>query len=629
MSAPNNITRIVLCIRCERPYWNTGPAICGGCEDTDQESSLGVPKAKAPRRACISIHSTVQGDCAGCGKFTRIDLRDVHCVDCQRKRYQRNRMEVFKQKVRCEGCFQIKRREYLTENICRRCALIRKNDVAFCIQCGKEKLIAVKKNGPLCLSCYQDRDAARRLRKLLNDYYGPNQNYLTQLTERIDWSAVDEDIRRRFSTFLAFLESVLIPDPLTWEWLNENMPSLSGEKGKRSQAIRSCLWELAYIQFAEGRLGDRKSYLEWKRIENLVEQVPDESREEISDHVDWMKAKGFAPNTIYTRLLNTRQLLTWCHHREVGLHDMTNFLFEEFEQYYRWQWICTDCDAELAYDIYGNIPCCPDCGEAMVKTRWHTNPTVGIACDHIKGLLDWVFKPGLTQDKIEATARHDLTFRHYSTDVIKQIAEHVASKIAHPIEGIVFYLILFHTCSVWELIHAQLPTDENGKVRSLSDALCITIPEREPSRGNLSTGRVEKRIDFDPVLLEFLPPLFSRVDAWRTDVLKGLNNKYLLITSCGAKHQKPVASKFIANTIDRGCANAGVGHCTAKTLRLTAAAMFADAGVIGILELMGWSKQRAYQLGLVENREAISPGVRRRSKRKNNTRQPPAGALAK
>jgi len=210
---------------------------------------------------------------------------------------------------------------------------------------------------------------------------------------------------------------------------------------------------------------------------------------------------------------------------------------------------------------------------------------------------------------------------------MKQIGRFVGSPTAHPIEAFVFYLILFHTCSPWELIHAQLPKDENGEVKKLSDARCVIIPEREPSRGNLSTGRVEKRIEFDPMLVEWLMPLLGRVDEWRARLLKGLSNKYVLLTPAGAKHEKPVTQKFIANTIDRGCASAGVEHCTPKTLRLTAGAMFADAGVMGILELMGWSKQRAHQLGWIENRELVFPGVRKGLEIITGLRQPPAGAL--
>jgi len=177
-------------------------------------------------------------------------------------------------------------------------------------------------------------------------------------------------------------------------------------------------------------------------------------------------------------------------------------------------------------------------------------------------------------------------------------------------------------------MHAQLPTDKNGEVQKLSDALCIIVPEREPSRGNLSTGRVEKRIEFDPSLVEWLTPLLRRVDEWRVRVLKTLSNRYVLLTPAGAKHEKPVTRKLIANTIDRGCANAGVGHCTPKTLRLTAAAMFADAGVMGILELMGWSKQRAHQLGWVENRELVFPGVRKGSGNKNGPAPVPSGGVS-
>lgn len=612
MSTPH-ITRIAVCAGCERPYWNIGTALCGRCEDRAQDSQPGVAKAQAARRAPVRINSTAQGDCSVCGKFTRIDLRDGRCVDCRKECYQRSRLAVLKQKVRCKACHEIKRPAYLNENICRKCVQKRKNEVAQCVDCGKKKLIAVKKNGIRCSSCYQNQLAGRRLRNLLDSYRGPNHIYLIQLAERIDWNAVDEEMRHRFSVFATFLQNIPIPDPLTWEWLEENMPSLSrDESRKRAVAIRSCLWELAYIQVAQGRLGDRKSYLGPKRIQNLIEQFPERFRDIISDHVDWMKRASFSAFTVYTRLINTRQFLNWCVGRGVCLHDLNEFVFEEFEEFYRWQWVCSGCGAQAPYDVYGDSPKCSQCGIGMSKTRWHTNPTVGMACDHIQGLLQWAFDVGLTRQKISATARHSPTFRHYSADIMKQIVKYVASPTAHPIEAFLFYLIMFHTCSVWELLHAQLPRDENGKVQRLSDARCIIISEREPSRGNLSTGRIEKRIEFDPALVEWVLPLLERVDEWRARVLKTLSNKYVLITPAGAKHEKPVARKFIANTIARGCVNAGVGHCIPKTLRLTAAAMFTDAGVMGILELMGWSKRRAHEIGWIENRELVLPAIRKK-----------------
>jgi len=532
---------------------------------------------------------------------------------------------MLKQKVRCKVCHEIKRPALVSENICRRCLLTRKNEVARCVDCGKERLIAVKKGGPLCLRCYQNRLAGGRVRKLLGNYCGPNHVYLTQLAGRIDWNTVDEEMRSRFSVFVAFLRDTSVPESLTWEWLDENMPSLTGERKKRSQAIRSCLWDLAYIQVAQGKLEDRKSYLGRKRIENLIEKMPRQWRKDISDHVDWMKRKSFSPYTIYARLIYSKQFLNWSHDRGVALNEITDFLFEEFEQFYTWQWTCTDCDTQAAYDIYGDTPNCSRCGTSMAKTRWHTNRAVGAVCDHINGLLRWAFEVSLTRETVTTTPRHALTFRHYPENVIKRIAEYVASLTSDPIEAFVFYLVLFHTLSVWELMHAQLPINENGEVQKLSAAYCIIVPEREPSRGNLSTGRAEKRIEFDPSLVEWLMPLLERVDEQRALILKGASNKYALITSRGAKHQKSITYKFITNTIDRGCANAGVEHCTAKTLRLTAAAMFADAGVMGILGLMGWSKRRAYQLGWIENREMVLPGVRKIAKRRTIGASPQRG----
>ena len=56
--------------------------------------------------------------------------------------------------------------------------------------------------------------------------------------------------------------------------------------------------------------------------------------------------------------------------------------------------------------------------------------------------------------------------------------------------------------------------------------------------------------------------------------------------------------------------------------------MFTDAGVMGILELMGWSKRRAYQLSWIENRELILPGVRKASRNNNRPAAAPSGGIS-
>jgi integrase len=462
---------------------------------------------------------------------------------------------------------------------------------------------------------------------MLNDYHGPNQACLTEIVEKINWNGVHEETRKRFKAFLMFLKTVLIPEPLTWEWLDENMPSLSGGKRKYAEGIRSCLWDVAYIQVANGKLEDRTLYLEQKRIEKLIERMPGQYSKETSDYVDWMKRMSFSLNTIYDRMISTGHFLDWLNHRGVDLKDMSDFLFEEFEEFYRWQWTCAGCDAHAGYDIYADTPDCPGCGASMVRTRWHRNRTVGSACQQIKLFLDWLFAANENRPTFSLTPCHSPIFRCYPKGTVKQIMKYVVSPNADPIEAFVFYLILFHACSPWELLQAQLPIDEAGKAQPLSDARCIIIPEHAPSRGSLSTGRVEKRIDFDPALMEGLSPLLKRVDDARAQLLKGLNHRYVFVSTRGAKHQKPLTNKFIKNTIARGCASAGVGHCTAKILRLTAAAMFADAGVAGILGIMGWSKKRAYELGWLENREVVLPG--KIAIKRTKGRQPPAGALAK
>jgi len=195
MAHADKRTRVVVCSRCQRRHRNrSGTDVCGRCEDSTRDPFNAVAKAPAAKRAYLRISTTAQGAGSCCGKQTRIDPRDGYCTECNKKRLQDGRLEALKQKIRCNRCNEIRRPAYLNENICRRCVLTRTNQMATCIDCGKEKLIAVKKNGPCCLSCYQDRLAGGSLRNLLDNYRGPNHLYLTQLAERIDWNAVNEDI---------------------------------------------------------------------------------------------------------------------------------------------------------------------------------------------------------------------------------------------------------------------------------------------------------------------------------------------------------------------------------------------------------------------------------------------------
>jgi hypothetical protein len=446
------------------------------------------------------------------------------------------------------------------------------------------------------------------LRKFIDEYRGPNLKNIIELTESINWEAVDERMNRRVRAFGKFLQETSLPEPLTWDSIEELMPDRGKDKTQSAQMIRICLWDLAYIHVAQGTLETRERYLEGREHLNLVAQLPEHFRERVGSFVDWMKRLRYSPNTIARTIESVNVFLGWCDRRGVnGFSEVNDFVFEEYEQFLRWKLICNDCKKESPYDVYGNTPICNVCGTSMSKTRWHSNPTVGISCQHIQGLLRWGEIEGLTSHPITMKVKNSLVVRHYPDDVIKRLVQYIASPEAAPLGALVLYLIIFHACSVWELMHALLPIGKDGEVLRLSDAYHIVIQDREPSRGNLSTGRAEKRIEFDPSIVDWLQPLLQRFDEWRLQTVKNARNRFVLAILGRARHDKPVSRYFVRQAVKRGAIRAGVGDCMPKTLRLTAAVLFADSGVIGVLALMGWSGGRAYQLTWTENREIVIP----------------------
>ena len=202
------------------------------------------------------------------------------------------------------------------------------------------------------------------------------------------------------------------------------------------------------------------------------------------------------------------------------------------------------------------------------------------------------------------------TIRHYPLEVIRALCEYVAAPDAEPTEALVFYLIIFHALSLWELQHAKLPVvvplREHIPPLRLAEAYYIIVPQPKPSRGNRSPGRPNIRLDFPHAAAPWLKPLLERFDFQREQIVENSSNQYLLLTSKSAHRNLPAAHDFVGNIVRRASLKVLGAACNPSTLRKTAGVMFADRAGGGILRWMGWEEQQAFGYTWMP-REVIHP----------------------
>lgn len=623
-------TRVIKCTRCQRRFrTRANEELCFVCR-TGQEVTLSAVAKISTWREAQPYHRSqgmyAVGECGECKVVAAIyEPADTLCQRCYDKKMTRLSLDSRKVKVECGVCKKMARPALLSENICFRCNLARLNGQGTCAGCGKIKVIWIKKNGPLCAHCYQDRRAGRALRKFIDTYDGANRSHLVTLVDAIDWEAVDERTNRKVRAFGRFLREITLPDPLTWEAIEVSMPERGSKKSYTVQLVRCALWELAYIQVANGKLEPRENYLKRRECSNLITQMPERFQHHVREYEDWLKRSRHSSSTLGDNLAALKRFFKWSDYRGLDeLSEVTEFVFEEYEQFLRWKWLCRGCQNESAYDVHGPVAECSACQIPMTKARRYENVTVDTNCQRVQAFFKWAHSNELTTNSIPFKIANRCAFRHYPETVVRELAQYLTSAEAMPVEALVFYLIIFHACSLWELRHATIPIGENGEALNLADAGYLVIPDRPPSCGKLSTGRPVKRISFDPAITPWIKPLLERVDAWRLETLRGAGNRFVLVIRGRARHGRPVSNYFVQQTVKRGAARAGVGNCAPSILRMTAAVLFADSGEAGVLALLGWSKHRAHQLIWPDLRRVVVPGIVTDA----IPRQPPAGALA-
>lgn len=616
-------SRTIVCIVCKRHRHtvNIVRDICARCERLEADGRVGgdaaecapgqLSKVRHPGAGPLYVKpkSRKDGVCSGCSKAGPIYEEAASlCKMCNQAKLRRRDLDVMKVKIRCVVCNQMRRRTCLNENICRKDYLIRGNGYGICIGCGKEKLIWVKKGGVQCALCYDNYHAARALKRFVKSYAGLNDKIFFSLIDTVDWSAVTVKTNRRFRDFGKFLQTVSLSEPLTWESIEEALPTLGATKRDTPRYIRTCLLDIAHLRVAQGLLETREDYLLRRMVRRRISQSPECFREPLQRYVDWQAKLKNSPETICYSLLRVKHFLWWCDSRNIKCSsEVSVYIFEEYEQFITWKWVCERCNSMLSFDLFGKTPGCNSCEavDTMRKTRRSSHATVQIYRSILRMFFNWAETDGLGPNPVSAVRICDYTFRHYSDDVISGLAKYIVSPDSEPREALVLYLIIFHAFSVWELTHASMPGSEIGS--GLSDGYCVLLPRRKWSRHNLSPGRPERRVDFPDSAASWLKPLLQRYEQWRLETLDNPNNTYLLVGVGRARHDNPVSASLVKHIVKVGSVRAGVGECNPKTLRTTAGVRYADSGVTGVLTWLGWSPDRGFTFTWLERREVVNP----------------------
>lgn len=625
-------TRFVVCIGCKRRRRTKNPArdICPRCERSDSQTEgrtdgnaaetpveqLCQVRDDSDRPHYIKRGSYEMGVCSSCSHFGPIHEQPTAlCKTCHQKKLSRLSKEALKLKVKCAVCSKMRRSVCLNENICLADYLARVNGYGVCVACGKEKLTWVKKGGARCRYCYKNQCAARSLRMFVKEYLGPNLSYFSESISRVDWDAVDEKTNRRFRAFGKFLQTISLPDPLTWESIEAAMPAFGSRNRANLKDIRRCLSDLAHHRVEQGLLEPREVYLARRIILHQAASAPVCFQKYLSGYIDWLAKLNYSSETVHHYLVSIIPFLSWCDARGIRcLSQVSAHLFEEYEQFLTWTWICERCNINIPFDLYGATPECNACDAVgvMCKTRRYPHARITIHCKALRNFFHWGEVNDLGPNPIPPVRTKDTPFRHYPDDVIKQLAQYVVSPSTAPLEALVLYLTIFHAFSVWELAHALLPTAGTNRspMRCLCDDYCVLLPPRAVSRRNLSPGRPSARIEFPASAAAWLKPLLQRYERWRIETLDNPNNEYLLVAPGRARHVNPVCQEFVRRVVKRGSMKAGVGECSPKRLRTTAAVMYADSGVTGILTWLGWSASRGFKYTWSASREVVYPRQR-------------------
>ncbi|MBW4426974.1 MAG: hypothetical protein KME50_21650 [Nostoc desertorum CM1-VF14] len=571
---------------------------------------------------CIKKLSRPVAACSRCSQIKSIyDEKNWFCKVCKDIVSYSLRKQGKAQlgKVECSVCGQLRISCQLQRDICLACSYKERNGVKPCTQCGQSKVI-INKAKNLCKYCYHNELAKKSLTVYVINFSTPypyNKALFDLLVSTIDWSSVSQKINQKFRRFGRFLQQRYLPNPLTWEAIEENLPQLEATNRAIPKSIRSSLLELGHLLAVQGKLESRESYILRRNALQPLNTAPIGIQPLLQLYVSWLWEKKTTPATVRDHMEVIAAFWTWSFKfaiyspEQVQPSFISNYLLTLY-----WQWKCSICQKAVDFDPHQRQPpeVCLGCSSlhCFTQASRYSHNTIRQHCSKLFVFFEWALNNRLTlinpvKHKVPALPP---TIKHYPLEIIPQLCKYISAPNAEPLEAFVLYLIIFHALSVWELQHAEIPTvlslQKNIIPLSLPDAYYIIVPRPKPSRGSRTPGRPSTHLDFPEIASSWLKPLLERVEAQRQQMLKNYHNRYLILTSKSAHRTTRASQAFIQQIIYQASLRLLGSHCDCNTLRKTAAVMFADQGGAGILRWLGWEYEQAFAYSWAQ-REIVYP----------------------
>jgi hypothetical protein len=420
-----------------------------------------------------------------------------------------------------------------------------------------------------------------------------------------------------FRAFGKFLQSHQLPQPLTWEAIDESLPQLGLTNRAIPKHIRSCLFELGNLLAASSQLTSRDVYVARRNALLPIIKAPEHIQPLLHQYASWLWQQQYRPRGVRGHLDVLAVFWSWCD--ELGINSpqqVQDLLINDYLLTLHQQWQCEVCQSTVAFNPEERKApqVCVCCGvfKQLKQVKRYSPATVSWYRSGLLVFFDWcklnhmvMFNPVCRQVK-----RPSQTISHYSLEVIEQLCDYIQDHNADPTEALVLYLIIFHGLSTQELRFAQLPCvislRSDIPVQTLVEAYYLVLLKPTPSRGQRTPGRCDNLLSFPTNASIWLKPLLERFLEQRDSRLKGSTNQYLLVTPRHALHQKPVSQKTIQRIVRQASLRVLGVTCYPKVLRFTAGVIFTDRAGVGILSRMGWGDQQAFAYGYAQ-RQTVHP----------------------
>ncbi len=348
------------------------------------------------------------------------------------------------------------------------------------------------------------------------------------LASTIDWSKVTRKVEQCLLIFGAFLQAHPFHEPLTWQIIEDTCAQLRPIHQEKNKWIRQYLRKVGHLLAAKGQMESRETYIATRRAFRALKEIPVHLQELAENYADWLWERKLRPETIRNRLENLALFWTWCTQREIGSPEQVSgeLVTEHLLSLY-WKWCCSQCQGSTPFEPSNRRTprSCVHCGAigTLTQVSWCSQVTVAGHRATLHAFFDWAKVNRLVvanpvQRRIPMPPQ---TIRHYPTSITKQLGS-LSEPSIDPTEGLILYLIIVHTCSVWELQHAQIPSvlplTEEVPVPRLAEFYYVVLPKNAPSRGRHSPGRPLGRLDFPPEAAPWLKPLLERFEQQRQGI---------------------------------------------------------------------------------------------------------------